>query len=75
MTEIISVKTTCDNCGTDIAEFSSRWIAELDERHDPNAPVYDDTWSSGAERLHICMECLQPVLGELIRKAAERSRA
>lgn len=74
MTEIVTVETTCDNCGTAIGGFDSRWVASLDERHDPNAPV-NAMWYTPAKALHICIECAQSVLGELIRNAASRSRS
>lgn len=71
MSETITVETTCDKCGRDIEQFDSRWVVTLDERHDPNAS--GEEWLQQDQELHVCIECVDEVLGDLIRNAGIRT--
>lgn len=68
MTFKLITEITCDKCGRDIDKDAPFWRASV---ANPTAfPGYNPLSNqNGPYDLAICLECVQPVLGELIRKA------
>jgi len=82
MTEIVTVKRTCDKCGSGINPGSMFWRAYADGSETPGFGMAGGTplrpeWIPNEDlpdSLDFCQECAAEMFGELIWKVAKERR-